>query len=317
MKKSSVSAVLTFFLFTIPLFAQSQDLKKYTKSIDLIYMKDVLTYLSDDTLEGRGTSTIGQLIAGTMIAREFERNGMIPFYHRTFTQSFQKDTLIVRNIIGVVRARYYSEKYIVVSAHYDHLGILGGKIYNGADDNASGVAMMMTLAKLFSDMRAAGDGVYTNIIFAAFDGKEHNMVGSDAFVKKLPISKNNIICNINIDQIGTIFAPPTVDTNYVLVLGTKSNRGYKKIVESANINSGSNLSINYNYYGSPDFADIFYKASDQYSFIKAGIPALVFTSGIHMHTYKPTDDYYFMNYPVLFKRTALIFNLINIISSSL
>ncbi|NCB98193.1 MAG: M28 family peptidase [Bacteroidia bacterium] len=164
-------------------------------------------------------------------------------------------------------------------------------------------------------MRAEGKGVPVNIIFAAFDGKEHNMSGSETFIKNLPISKRDIICNINLDQIGSTLAPPAKDTNYVLVLGTKSNPGYKKIIEAARVKTASPVSINYDYYGSATFAEIFYKTSDHYSFAKAGIPALLFTSGIHMHTYKPTDDYYFINFPILYNRTLLIGNLIEIIAS--
>jgi len=314
MKKSSVPTVLAFFFILIPFIAHSQDLKKST-NLDSCLLKDVVTFLSDDYLEGRGTGTVGQMLAGSMIEREFDRNNMIPFYHMTFTQSFKKDTLIGRNIIGVVRAKYYSEKYIVISAHYDHLGKLGGKIYNGADDNASGVAALITLAKYYCDMRATGEGAPVNIIFAAFDAKEHNMAGSEEFIKKLPIPKRDIICNINLDQLGSIFAPPTKDTSYVLVLGAKNRGRYKGFIESARGRMEKEIYVCYDYYNSPTFAEIFYKTSDQHSFVKADIPALLFTSGIHMHTYKPTDDHYFINYQVLMTRTILVRNLINIIAS--
>lgn len=315
MKRPSVPALLACFLLFTRIIANGQDLSGSAKT-DSSFLTDMVTYLSDDSLTGRGMGTTGSLLAGTMIARQFDKQDLIPFYHRTFTQSFIKDTIIGRNIIGVVRARYYSEKYIVISAHYDHLGILDGKIYNGADDNASGVGMLLTLSRYFSALRAEGRGVPVNIIFAAFDGKEHNMAGSETFIKNLPISKKDIICNINLDQIGSTLAPPAKDTNYVLVLGTKSNKAYKKVIESARGRMKNPTSINYDYYGSATFAEIFYRTSDHYSFAKAGIPALLFTSGIHMHTYKPTDDHYFINFPILYNRTLLIGNLIEIIASS-
>jgi hypothetical protein len=315
MKRPSVPALLACFLLFARIIANGQDLSG-SAQIDSSFLTDMVTYLSDDSLTGRGMGTTGSLLAGTMIARQFDKQDMIPFYHRTFTQSFTKDTIIGRNIIGVVRARYYSEKYIVVSAHYDHLGILDGKIYNGADDNASGVGMLLTLSRYFSALRAEGKGVTVNIIFAAFDGKEHNMAGSEKFIKNLPISKRDIICNINLDQIGSTLAPPAKDSNYVLVLGTKSNPGYKKTIEAARVRMASPVSINYDYYGSATFSEIFYRTSDHYSFAKERIPALLFTSGIHMHTYKPTDDHYFINFPILFNRTLLIRNLIEVIASS-
>lgn len=315
MKRPSVPALLACFLLFTRIIANGQDLSGSAQT-DSSFLIDMVTYLSDDSLEGRGMGTKGGLIAGTMIVRQFEKQDMIPFYHRTFSQSFSKDTIIGRNIIGVVRARYYSDKYIVISAHYDHFGILGGKIYNGADDNASGVAMLLTLSRYFSALRAEGKGVPVNIIFAAFDGKEHNMAGSDFFIKNLPVSTRDIVCNINLDQIGSTLAPPAKDSNYVLVLGTKSNVSYKRAIEAARIRMINPISINYDFYGSATFAEIFYKTSDHYSFAKTRIPALLFTSGIHMHTYKPTDDHYFINFPVLLNRTILIRNLIETIASS-
>jgi len=315
MKRPPVPALLACFLLFTRIIANGQDLSG-SAQIDSSFLTDMVTYLSDDSLTGRGMGTTGGLLAGTMIARQFDKQDLIPFYHRTFTQSFTKDTIIGRNIIGVVRARYYSEKYIVVSAHYDHLGVLNGKIYNGADDNASGVGMLLTLSRYFSALRAEGKGVPVNIIFAAFDGKEHNMSGSEIFIKNLPVSKRDIICNINLDQIGSTLAPPAKDTNYVLVLGTKSNPGYKKPIEAARFRMKHPISIDYGYYGSATFAEIFYRTSDHYSFAKERIPALLFTSGIHMHTYKPTDDYYFINFPILYNRTLFIGNLIEIIASS-
>lgn len=316
MKKSSLLFIILYFLFSGTISTYSQDLNRYTSKIDRNSLEGYLTFLADDKTYGRGMGSIGNQLAGTMIREEFEKWGLIPFYHQTFTQSFKADTIIGRNIIGVVPAQYYSDQYIVVSAHYDHLGILGGKIYNGADDNASGVAALLNLARLFSEMRAAKEGSTKNIIFAAFDGKESNMAGSEEFVKSLPIPKKNIICNINLDQLGSIFAPPGADTNYVLVLGANKYKDFKRKIDSANRDNNLNMDVNYDFYGSPAFAGIFYKSSDQNSFVEERIPSLLITSGIHMHTYKPTDDFYFINYPVLANRTKLVFYLIHILTTS-
>ena len=110
---------------------------------------------------------------------------------------------------------------------------------------------------------------------------------------------------------GSIFAPPGKDTNYVLVLGAKRFKDIKRKIDNANRYNFLYLDINYDFYGSPDFEDIFYKSSDQNSFVAKNIPSLLITSGIHMHNYKPTDDFYFINYPVLANRTKLIFYLIH------
>lgn len=310
MKKYSALIIILYFLFSSTVQAYSQDLNRYASKIGAGSLEGFLTFLADDNTYGRSTGSTGNQVAGAMIREEFEKYGLIPFYHQTLTQSFKVKSTIGRNIIGVVPAQYYSDQYIVVSAHYDHLGVLGGKIYNGADDNASGVAALLNLARLFSELRAAKEGPRKNIIFAAFDAKESNMAGSEEFVNDLPIPVKNIICNINLDQLGSVFAPPGKDTNYVLVVGANRYKDFKRKIDSANRINNLKLDINYDFYGSPAFAEIFYKSSDQYPFVRKNVPSLLITSGIHMHTYKPTDDFYFINYPVLANRTRLVFHLI-------
>ncbi len=310
MKKSFVLLIIFFFILSGAVCTYSQDLNRYSSKITRNSLEGFLTFLSDDLTLGRGIGSSGHQLAESMILSQFKNEGLIPFYHQTFTQSFMIDSIIGRNIIGVVPAQYYSDKYIVVSAHYDHLGVLGNRIYNGADDNASGVSVLLNLARLFSEMRANREGSRRNIIFAAFDGKESNMAGSEDFIKRLPIPEKNIICNINIDQLGSIFAPPGKDTNYVLVLGANTFKEFRRKIDTSNRLNNLNIDVNYDFYGSPEFASIFYKSSDQNSFAKKNIPSLLFTSGIHMHTYKPTDDFYFINYQVLENRAKLLFFLI-------
>ncbi len=310
MKKYSALVIILYFLFPRALPAYSQDLHRYDTLIETKSLERYITFLASDETYGRATGGAGNQLAASMIRGEFEKYGLIPFYHQAITQSFSTNSVIGRNIIAVVPAQYYCEQYIVVSAHYDHLGVLGGKIYNGADDNASGVAALLNLARVFSEMRINKEGPRKNIIFAAFDAKESNMAGSEDFIKKLPVPAKDIICNINIDQVGSIFAPPEADTNYVLILGANKYKDFKRKIEFANKNSSANLYVNYDFYGSSDFAEIFYKSSDQNSFVKKNIPSLLVTSGIHMHTYKPTDDFYFINYPVLTNRTRFLFHLI-------
>ncbi|MFA5850600.1 MAG: M28 family peptidase [Bacteroidales bacterium] len=310
MKKYSALIIILYFLFPCAAHTYSQDLHSYESLIGTKSLEGYITFLANDETYGRATGGAGNQLAASMIRGEFEKHGLIPFYHQTYTQSFSADSVIGRNIIAVVQAQYYSEQYIVVSAHYDHLGVLGGKIFNGADDNASGVATLLNLARVFSEMRAKKEGPRKNIIFAAFDAKESNMAGSEDFVKRLPVPAKDIICNINIDQLGSIFAPPGTDTNYVLILGANKYKDFKRKIDTANKNSSANLDVNYDFYGSSEFAEIFYKSSDQNSFVKKNIPSLLITSGIHMHTYKPTDDFYFINYPVLTNRTRFLFHLI-------
>ena len=134
------------------------------------------------------------------------------------------------------------------------------------------------------------------------------MAGSSRFLEELPIREKSISYDINIVQIGCTFTPPGESENYILALiDDYIERDIMRRLDYLNIAYKLGIDIDYTFYRSPTFFDIFFKISDQYNFSKKGIPALLFTSGIHMHTYKQTDDHYFINYPVLANRIKLIF----------
>ena len=308
MKYSSAPLLFFLLLFTLPLRGQTSELKRIASSFDEEYQKGLLSFLADDRMEGRASNSNGALMTIALANNLFEKWDLIPFYNSSYVQTFKMDSLTGINIAGVILANGYSEEYIVVSAHYDHLGKMNGNIYNGADDNASGVTVVMTLANLFSKLRTSSVNLKKNIIFLLLDGKEHNLAGSEEFIKRLPVPARKIVCNINIDQIGTTFAPPGKNEKYMLVLGERKNRHFITAkLDAANRFYETGFELDYSFYKSPSFAELFFRSSDQYTFAKKGIPSVLVTSGIHMHTYKTTDDHYFINYPVLAERTRLLF----------
>jgi hypothetical protein len=305
--------LVSFLSLFIAAHAQPSDLSGYTSGISAGKLQSSLSFISDDLTKGRAAGTPGSIIVSSYLRGEFERLGMIPFYSRTFTQSFGlpdngEGSSIGRNIIGVLPSLYYTDEYILITAHYDHLGVLGGRIYNGADDNASGVASLLSIASLFSEMRNRREGPRKNIIFALFDAKEVDLAGSQYFVKHIPVPVSKIKYAINIDQIGCTFAPPGKFDDYILyVADSKIRAMVKKLLEDYKNRYRVVMDINHTFYGSEAFYDVFLKTSDNYNLSKAGIPSMMFTSGIHMHTYKHTDDHYFINYPVLYERIKLMF----------
>jgi len=310
----AVIIVFTLLLSTVISNAQSAELTKQTSTISSAKMQSRLSFISDDLTKGRASGTPGNLIVSSFLREEFSRLGMIPFYSTTFTQSFTipESSVIGRNIIGVIPALYYSDQYILISAHYDHLGIIGGNIYNGADDNASGVTALLTIAELFSQMRELRVGPRKNIIFALFDAKESNLEGSNHFSTNLPVKSSKISHCINIDQIGCTFTPPGKSENYILYVADSKIRGdIKNRLNGVKRQYEMETEIDHTFYNSPAFYEVFLRTSDQYNTTAAGIPSVMFTSGIHMHTYKPTDEHYFINYEVLTERTKLLFYLIN------
>ena len=308
MKKSLI------FLFAFMAAASLQVHGRYRIFEDIIYYKKqhgLLSFMADDLSGGRGTGSEGNRMTMLFIRDRFEAYGLMPF-EGSYLKPFPADSgLKGVNVTGFVPSRKAGSGYVIVGAHYDHLGQIGDKIYNGADDNASGVTALLNLAEIFGTMYKAGFGPEKNIIFAAFDAKEHNMAGSRHFVSTLGIDRDSIACAINIDQIGTVLEPlDGKDTNFVIMLGENTlrpeDRG--KAARCNMLHTG--MALSHTYYGSEAFSGIIYRMSDQTAFHEAGIPALLFTSGIHRHTYKTTDDTDIISYPMLKKRTLLIFHLI-------
>ena len=308
-------------LISIPLQAQERrrSLGPYTMYEQIVYQakqERLMTWLAHDMNHGRATGTRDAARVARYIETHFRQYGLEPFCEGSFYQPLLADSAsgtVGRNVIGFVPSAVPSDEYVLITAHYDHLGVLDGNIYNGADDNASGVTVLLNLADMFGTMKKTRTGPDKNIIFAALDAKELNMAGSKALVGRLQEREmtDSIICAINIDQIGTVIEPVhKADTNFVIVLGEKTLRRQDRgLIDMCNRYYNIGLDIDHTFYGSENFTRLFYQLSDQIVFHEAGIPALVFTSGFHRHTYKTTDDPDIISYPVMKKRTLLIFYL--------
>ncbi|NMB36768.1 MAG: M28 family peptidase [Bacteroidales bacterium] len=307
MKKFALSIL---FLLTASLLF-SQVLSKYEQKLYRGKQQEILSHIADDMAQGRASGTIGKQAIEQYIVRRFREYGLKPYNWHYIQSARYNDSIITRNVVGVIPAAVPTDKYVVIGAHYDHIGEINGIIYNGADDNASGVTALINLAEMFSAMKKDGNGPGKNIIFVAFDGKEFNMCGSDHFVKNLPFPARNITCMVNMDMIGTDLEPVGFRREYLIALGEERlDPKYRGILGYLSRSKKYEMDLDLTYYGSKDFTRLFYRMSDQHSFAKAGIPALLFTSGIHKHTYKPSDLPEIINYDVLRKRTLLIFNFI-------
>jgi Zn-dependent M28 family amino/carboxypeptidase len=148
-------------------------------------------------------------------------------------------------------------------------------------------------------------------VFVAFDGNNFSLQGSRHFVSRLGIPQGSITCMVNMDQIGSVLSPVGKNPEYLLVLGSNKLKGWQKgQLDFSNEYFGLGLELDYSYYGSQDFYDIFYRLSDQQSFTAAGIPALLFTSGITKHTNKESDNVDNLDVDVLVKRIDLIYRFI-------
>jgi len=290
--------------------------ESYADMIDRKGLDSHIRFLSDSSLQGRETGTAGGSAATIYIAGKFLEYGLVPLgtgnpqhHNTTFIQGFacpagQRG----RNVIGWLPAGKQSDEYIVVSAHYDHLGMIGGNFYPGADSNASGVSSLLSLVQVFSILQKEGYRAERNIIFVAYDAKEFSMTGARIFALSLGIPANQIILNMNLDLLGTSLEPPGAALDYLLILGAGTVSS--DIVRSLNNNNSFfnlGLDLDYSFYNSPGFADIFFTMTEQSILAQMGVPSLLITSGLNDHTYKPSDTPQIIDLPVLEKRVRWLF----------
>ena len=283
-----------------------------------------LSFLTDELCEGRATGTRGGIEAAFWVQRKFEKAGL-KCIGGSYGSHFTTPTgAVAHNVIGMIPGALSMPRnsYIIVGAHFDHLGELDGKLYPGADANASGTIALTSLADIFGAMKEMGKVYDCNILFVAFDAKEMDMAGSASLWKlidygmlKDPVSgesinKEKIRLMVNLDQIGSSLSPIRRDReDYLLMLGNDSLPKDKRMnLEVCNMMYGIGLDLCFSYYGSKAFTEVFYRLSDQRVFVDNGIPAVFFTSGITMNTNKTRDTAENLNFEVLHKRIRLIYH---------
>lgn len=281
-------------------------------------------FLSDSLCQGRGIGTAGSMEAATWIARRFEHLGLRKCGESWFRSFRTGNGQIGHNVIGMLEgsSRNANDRYVIIGAHFDHLGILDGKIYHGADANASGVAAMTSLAEMFAATRSIGRNYRHNLIFVGFDGKEMSMAGSQALwdmikrgelkdpVSGKAITKDKIALMVNIDQIGSTLSPLNDGRkDFLIMLGARTVRhADRDLLQTCNELYDINMDISHTYYGSDNFTKIFYRLSDQRVFVDNRIPAVMFTSGITMNTNKTWDRVNTLDMEVLQKRIYLMYH---------
>lgn len=255
------------FIVLVSFFLNSQ-------TINEISVKKHLYTLANDSMQGRKAGSPGIEKAAKYIEQQFSEIGLKPFENSSFRQSFKhinsrsekKEELDLFNIIGLLKGTSLKEEFVIISAHYDHLGqIEGGKgdlVFNGANDNATGVAAMIMLAEYFKKAKINK----RSILFVAFTAEEMGLIGSNYFGKT--ISAESIIAGVNIEMIGkeSPFGPKTA-----WLTGFKRST-FGKIIQK-NLSSSE-----YRLYPDPykDFR-LFFR-SDNASLARLGVPAHTFST---------------------------------------
>ena len=284
---------LIILIFFITLASCKQEYKPENK------IREDVAFLADDKLEGRKTGTEGEKAAAEYISKRFKDLGLEPKgtdgYFQTFTFKPKTDphsevkyttvnsdsTITGTNIIGYIDNG--APKTIIIGAHYDHLGYGGENslyrgeekaIHNGADDNASGVAIMLNLA---SQLKNTNKG--NNYLFMSFSGEEMGLLGSNYFVKNATLDLDSVNYMFNMDMVGRLKQDSTL-----AVYGVGTTPVFKHVINASNnkfklIEKESGVG-----------------PSDHTSFYLNNIPVLHFFTGQHEDYHKPSDDFDKLNY---------------------
>lgn len=242
-------------------------------------MRDLQT-LSADDMEGRLAGSPGGAKARAYIVGRFKEAGIEPFgvsYEHPFTFAARdKAERSGVNVIGQISGRRNPKLFIVLTAHYDHLGVRDGQVFNGADDNASGVAAILAVAARFSVNRPEH-----SIVFAALDAEEAGLHGARAFMRDPPIDRAQMALNVNLDMVAR-------DAKNVLYASGTSHSPFLKPLLADVARPPVVLRFGHDVAGSKE--DDWTQDSDHFPFHQAGIPFVYFGVEDEAQHHKATDD---------------------------
>ena len=239
--------------------------------------------LSRDSLFGRAPNTDGSATAQEMITMRMARLGLIPLGEDGYRAPFMftndetgAETPGV-NLLGLIEGRSDEGMTLVVTAHYDHVGVIDGEIYNGADDNASGVGALMAVAEYFTVAQPRHD-----VIIAALDAEEFGFGGAKAFLAEPPVARGAITANLNLDMVAR------GDNGLLWASGTSHWPQIIPIIEEVAEDAPIILNMGFD---TGDGRDDWTMLADHAVFFEAGIPHLYLGVEDHPDYHTPRDDF--------------------------
>jgi hypothetical protein len=248
--------------------------------VDATRVLSDLRFLSSPELGGRATGSPGNTTARNYIEREFERAGLRMF-GSSFRQPFTAEGREAANVVGYLPGSRSPGRFIVVTAHFDHLGTRDGVVFPGADDNASGTAGLLEIARQVALSPTPPD---YSIVFAALDAEEIGLRGARAFVANPPVPRDSIILNVNLDMVSRN------DTDEMYIAGTYHYPSLVPLVESVAARSELRVLRGHDrpgVAGEDDWTEL----SDHAAFHETGIPFLYFGVEDHADYHRPTDTF--------------------------
>jgi hypothetical protein len=276
-------------------------------------LKKLVFTLASDSLHGRRTGEKGQKMAARFIANYYKNLGLAPAnLDGSYLQRIPKAYFIGRskndseNVIAYLKGTEKPNEFVIISAHYDHLGIREDNVFNGADDDASGTSAVMEIARVFKNASKEGNGPKRSIVFLNVTGEEEGLFGSNYYVEHPVFPLMNTVVDLNIDMIGRFDKQHEDNPEFVYLIGAdKLSKELHKLSEAAN-DKYTQLKLDYTYNDEND-PNRFYYRSDHYNFAKNNIPIIFYFNGVHSDYHRSTDTADKIRYDLLKKRAQLIF----------
>ena len=304
---------ITILFFTYLVNSQVQPSTKYAQTITDKELKELLYVYASDYFAGREAGTRGQKLAVDFLKDYYiglginSAEGTSPTYFQTMKLIIDRKIINTENVAAIIPGSDKPEEYIVITSHLDHIGTHDGEINNGADDDGSGTVAMLEIAEAFKVAYDKGEGPKRSILFLHVSAEEKGLLGSKYYVENPLYPLDDTVANLNIDMIGRT-DPKRLDKdpNYIYLIGSdRLSQELHDLSEAAN-NKFTDLILDYTFNDLND-PNRFYYRSDHYNFAKNNIPIIFYFNGTHEDYHKPGDTVDKINYPLLEKRTKLIF----------
>jgi hypothetical protein len=214
--------------------------------------------------------------------------------------------LLGTNVLGYIEGTDLKDEVVLITAHIDHLGKNKEATYYGADDNASGTAALLEMARVFAYAKSQRQGPRKSVLCIGFSGEEKGLLGSDFYVKNpvFPLVKTTV--DLNIDMMGRRDEKHQNDSDYIYLIGSEKNSRKLFNLNEAINKQFTHLKLDYTF-NLPNDPNRFFFRSDQYNFAKFNVPVLFYFNGIHKDYHKATDTPDKIDYQLLKKRTELVF----------
>ena len=310
MKKSFLWLGLS--LFCISSYGQDRA-SIYAATIQENELMELLYVYASDYFSGRETGTQGQKIAVDFLKTYYIRQGIAAAegtedYFQKMSLDIKGKIIDTENVVAIIPGTEKPEEYIIISSHLDHVGTRDGKIYNGADDDGSGTVALLEIAEAFNRASQEGYGPKRSVVFIHLTGEEKGLLGSKYYSDNPLYPIANTVANLNIDMVGRLDPKrENPNPNYIYLIGSdRLSQELHEVSEAINTKY-TQLELDYTF-NAEDDPNRFYFRSDHYNFAKKNIPIIFYFNGTHEDYHKHTDTPDKINYPILAKRTKLIFH---------